>query len=101
MSESLGDYYCMGHIYLVVQVTLVTAAAWNGMMVSVVGIVGDMGQMSIEYSMVRRGKIELQQQAEWNFEVVLRSYLFPPQFVSALTLLLILLLTNDTFYSMI
>lgn len=56
------------------------------MMVSVVGIVDDMGQMSIEYSMVRRGKIELQQQAEWNFEVVLRSYLFPPQFVSALTL---------------
>lgn len=70
------------------------------MMISVVGIVDDMGQMSIEYSVVRRGKIELQQ-AGWNFEVVLRSYLLPLQFVSVLTLLLILLLTNYTFYSMI
>lgn len=70
------------------------------MMISVVGIVDDMGQMSIEYSVVRRGKIELQQ-AGWNFEVVLRSYLLPPQFVSALSLLLILLLMNYTFYSMI
>ena len=59
MSEVLGSDYCMDHVYLVVQVRWVTVA-WNGKVGIGIGIVDNMGQMPIEYTVVRTGKIDLQ-----------------------------------------
>lgn len=62
MSDVLGSDYCMDHVYLVVQVRWVTVA-WNGKVLMVemgIGIVDNIGQMPIEYTVVRTGKIDLQ-----------------------------------------
>ena len=62
MSDVLGSDHCMDHVYLVVQVRWVTVA-WNGKVLMVemgIGIVDNMGQMPIEYTVVRTGKIDLQ-----------------------------------------